>query len=265
MLRPAAARTCEAHIETKLGGIFYLINIALFLELYGDFTMPQEPGLSLDIWDFLSLFGAELNEKFDEDSVSRLLRRMAGRTEDEALGQGFEPPQEWRLPPRWLASFPEPALCEWEARAGRLRVRHTEGFFLLDVRLKSDETLDAEEIRARLLHEMEAYGACANLELRAVASQGLPETLSERDALQRWLGWLVPFVCARLRRALPLAADEAPWSFLFEHAARVRVSATHLDVFFELAALPLEIRLAGIDRDPGWIPAAGKYIAFHYE
>ena len=26
-----------------------------------------------------------------------------------------------------------------------------------------------------------------------------------------------------------------------------------------------EIRMAGLDRDPGWVPAAGRVISFHFE
>ena len=43
------------------------------------------------------------------------------------------------------------------------------------------------------------------------------------------------------------------------------VSETRLDVTFALARLPLEVRLSGLDRDPGWVPAAGRRVAFHYE
>jgi hypothetical protein len=45
----------------------------------------------------------------------------------------------------------------------------------------------------------------------------------------------------------------------------VTVTATHLDVFFSLADLPIAIRLSGLDRDPGWTPAAARFIAFHFE
>ena len=186
--------------------------------------------------------------------------RMAGRVEEEAPGIGFEPPAEWRVPCQWLASFSKGGVCEWSAGAGRLRVRHPGGFLLLDAPLGS-----LDEARERVLHEMEAYRVCANSELRQDSSPALTEAACERDAMARWLGWLMPYVCARLRRALGLGADEAVAPLLCEHAARVRVSATHLDVFFSLPELPIEIRLAGIDRDPGWVPAAGRYIAFHYE
>jgi hypothetical protein len=43
------------------------------------------------------------------------------------------------------------------------------------------------------------------------------------------------------------------------------VTATHVDVLFQLAGLPVEVRLSGLDRDPGWVPAAGRFVAFRYE
>jgi hypothetical protein len=43
------------------------------------------------------------------------------------------------------------------------------------------------------------------------------------------------------------------------------VTATRVDVVFELKRLPLEVRMAGLDRDPGWVPAAGRFVAFHFE
>jgi len=52
---------------------------------------------------------------------------------------------------------------------------------------------------------------------------------------------------------------------LCEQSARIRVTETHLDVRFTLARLPIQVRLAGLDRNPGWVPAAGRFIAFHYD
>ena len=39
----------------------------------------------------------------------------------------------------------------------------------------------------------------------------------------------------------------------------------HVDVYYSLQTYPTEIRLAGLDRDPGWIPAAGRYVAYHFD
>ena len=45
----------EVSVDTAFGGVFYLVNLGLFLDLYGDFTQPMRPGLSLPIWDFVAL------------------------------------------------------------------------------------------------------------------------------------------------------------------------------------------------------------------
>ena len=80
----------------------------------------------------------------------------------------------------------------------------------------------------------------------------------------RWLDWLMPYIRARLIRALGVNMEDLP-ELLCMHHAHVFVTATHLDIFLALAELPVEIRLAGLDRDPGWFPAAGRFVAFHFE
>ena len=37
-----------------------------------------------------------------------------------------------------------------------------------------------------------------------------------------------------------------------------------VDLRLPLDRLPLAVRLAGLDRDPGWIPAAGADFRFHF-
>jgi hypothetical protein len=166
-------------IETQLGGFFYLINLALYLNLYGDFTMPAAPEIELNIWDFVSLMGAELTSDEDaEDPIWEWLAKMSGREADQHPGEGFRPPDSSR-----------------------------------------------------------------------------PE----------WWSTLMPDVRARLRTALGVDSDDHAARMLCRHYARIRATDTHLDVFFVLADLPLEIRFAGLDRDPGWVPAAGRFIAFHFD
>ncbi len=69
---------------------------------------------------------------------------------------------------------------------------------------------------------------------------------------------------ARLCYALGCDARSLP-SLLFAHTARVSVTTTHVDVVMALSELPVEVRVAGLDRDPGWVPAAGRYVAFHFD
>jgi hypothetical protein len=47
--------------------------------------------------------------------------------------------------------------------------------------------------------------------------------------------------------------------------ARLHVTRTHIDVLFALDQIDLELRLIGLDRDPGWLPAFGRVVLLHYE
>jgi hypothetical protein len=80
--------------------------------------------------------------------------------------------------------------------------------------------------------------------------------------LARWVARLGAYARARLIAAL---GHDSPTAILLKHSARVLVTPSHVDVVLRLAELPVEVRLAGLDRDPGWIPAAGRYLGFHFE
>ena len=43
-----------------------------------------------------------------------------------------------------------------------------------------------------------------------------------------------------------------------------RNAVNQLVARFGLRELPIEVRLSGLDRDPGWVPAAGRFVAFHF-
>ena len=108
--------------------------------------------------------------------------------------------------------------------------------------------------------ELGVYDGRCRFKLRRAGS-GIDAGV-EGGALERWLGRLTPYLSARL--SLALGAGEAA-RLLCEQEARVAVTETRLDVTFALARLPFEVRLSGLDRDPGWVPAAGRRVAFHYE
>jgi hypothetical protein len=161
-----------ATIETDLGGLFYLINLAIFLEIYSDFTSPVEQFHDdLSIWDFVTIVGREINQDRDLDD------------------------------PIWTG--------------------------LQDLQNSHDN----------------------------------PEILSTPT----WLADLLPHIKARLILALGIEDEAALSNLLLHHHAKVTITPTHLDVFFPLADHPIEIRLSGLDRNPGWVPAAGRFIAFHYD
>jgi hypothetical protein len=193
-----AVSITEADVETSFGGVFYLMNLALYLNLYGDFSTPLQPGIALSPWDFLALVGQQLiGERIHDDPVWPLLAQLAGRDEGDAPGQDFHAP---------------------------------------------------EELRRQM---MEQWG---------YDTQSAPDQWASIPAIE----WLMPFIRVRLMRALGLNQEEELAGVLCAHRARVLVTATHVDVMLSLADLPITIRLAGLDRNPGWIPAAGRYVTFHF-
>ena len=75
---------------------------------------------------------------------------------------------------------------------------------------------------------------------------------------------MVKYMDCRLRLALGLDPGDDLATFLFVHPARVDLTLARVDIHLSLEKLPLAIRLAGLDRDPGWLPAAGRYVYFHF-
>jgi hypothetical protein len=57
-------------------------------------------------------------------------------------------------------------------------------------------------------------------------------------------------------RQIPLTALARPgW---------VQVTATHVDVALSLEGTDMAARAAGLDQDPGWVPALGHIVLFHF-
>jgi hypothetical protein len=160
-----------ASIQSGVGGVFYLLNVAIALELYGDFTKPAAAGIDLPIWDFVRMAGRQLApQRFRRDPVWHLLAQLAGRDGGRAVRA-----------PLWLTQE------------------------------------------------------------------------------------LLPHLRSRIARALGIAQSRHAGRLLCVHRARVEITLAHVDVFFSLAAHPIAIRLGGVDRDPGWIPAADRIVTFHYD
>lgn len=225
ILTTAKAASCLPDVETSFAGVFFLLNVALYLRLYADFTSPRESGLDLNIWDFICLLGLELiGEEIKEDGLFEVLASLAGRNKFERPGAYFEPPDEWNVPAAWLAPFPEHFERKEVIRNGRLQVVHPAGFVLAD---------------------------------RQFAAEAPPG-----DSLARWLRCIGGYIRARIARAM--GRDDAA-ELLCRIPGRVACTSTRVDVFYSLESYPIEIRLAGLDRDPGWIPAAGHYVAYHFQ
>jgi hypothetical protein len=244
-------------IETKFGGVFYLINLGLLLGLYGDFTSPTRPGISLSIWDFLALVGRSLaGKKIMGDPIWPLLADLAGRHVDDPPGRGFRLSSSWRVPPHWLDAFPEQAICRWTDDGRRLRVRHPAGFLIIDVPVRT----------VNILHQLESELAPFRLLHRIRVRRGsFKQAPEEVGRVFQWLSRFAPYAQARLQRGLGVAQRRDVRRLVCLHQARIVVTPTRVDVEFSLERLPVQVRLGGMDRDPGWVPSAGRFVSFQYK
>jgi hypothetical protein len=137
-----------------------------------------------------------------------------------------------------------------------LQVAHPAGFLVLD--LPRDDDAPAQQLAT----EMQAY---ADLHAGVLVRASLARRLRGRTPLARWLTRLTAYVRVRLRYALGRQSSRRVGQQLCALPARVALTTTHLDVFMSLRELPIAVRLSGLDRDPGWIPAAGRFVAFHFD
>ncbi|MFS8979360.1 hypothetical protein PO002_33585 [Cupriavidus necator] len=253
--RPAAPAEAPSTstVHTRLGGLFYLLNVALAWRVYGDFTMPREPGIALSPWDLLAWTGrAWFGEGFEGDPLWALLARLAGRELPREPGRDFTDAPDWVLPVDALAPWGEVRSLRVHATRHRLRIGHPQGFCVFDV------------AREAGLHPLgRARALCAAQPLLRLATfkratmQGVPHHPGAR-----WLHHWRVAVEARLRAALG-DVDDVP-SLVCLHRAEIAVGGAAVDISLSLSDLPLPVRFAGLDRDPGWIPAAGRSVMFHF-
>lgn len=189
---------------TMLGGIFYLVNVALAMNLYPDFTQPADTGPCLSIWDFVAELAQRLLEERREDSVWELLLRLSRRDPSQPAGAGFSLPPHWALPPQWSA-------------------------------LVTSTSLSADE-----------------------------SAHTGRSAFLRFMDTVVPPIETRLRAALGGSPIDDVGRTVLAHSATVHTTDARVDVMFRLAELPIAIRIAGLDRDPGFLPTEGRSLHFHF-
>ena len=53
----------EMVVRTSFGGVFYFLNLGLFLKLYRDFSEPLGDEIDLNIWDFVALLSRKFSAK----------------------------------------------------------------------------------------------------------------------------------------------------------------------------------------------------------
>jgi hypothetical protein len=247
-------------VETRFGGLLFLLNVALALELWGDFTAPRHQGEAMTPWEWLAAMGERLcGARLRDDPIWDLLRQLSG-IEQTAFPSSGQDDEEWRIPPQWLHPFgPLPQLRAFFT-GRRLRIEHPAGFPLIDQPFGKPATPDenAANLRA-LLGGTDALdgGPIETVVRRAHAAPGR-KPRARSDAMARYLR-------VRLCLALHARRFREAGRIVLHHDARLTLTGSRLDAIFALSRHPVAIRVAGLDRDPGWIAAAGRDIRLYFQ
>jgi hypothetical protein len=143
----------------------------------------------------------------------------------------------------------------------RLLVRHPLGFTAIDVPAGPDPAgrLAAEISRCRIPGSI-----VVPMPLTAVAARRYRAGDVAGDAYSRWVARTAEYVGTRLRLALGTRVSATAARILLRRSAVIVADSERVDVRFSLSDHPVVIRAAGLDRNPGWIPATGRTIAFQF-
>jgi hypothetical protein len=216
---------------TEFAGLLFLLNAFIALEIYGDFTRPDRTICGLSPFALIARLGSHwFGRRFRDDPLHALLLDLAG--DDLVLAA-----PQWAVQQSWLEPWPKPRSLWVGRERPRRYVWHPAGFPVAELRRAS----------ARSSRRLKAKDRLARL---------------PRSPAHRWIACLGLYLRARLARTLgrPDAID-----FLCHLLATVEFDDERVTARFALADHPLAIRLAGLDRNPGWVPAAGRIVEFAFE
>lgn len=258
-----------AYTATGLGGVLYLVNVLDALNL-PDVVETPPVGEHVGAWAVLEVLGRALlgpNEDAlrPDDPLWRVLAILDGRRPKTPAGQPLadtEPSSHaYRIPSGWLkAPHVEPPIeGGWAVKNGRLRV-WTEFGCVADVEAGDDPAAQAEATWDRVPNTGDLR--------RAASADAMPRATEPADcapALARWAARTSPYVRHRLAAALGVDDPEAGWvADLFRAEGRLYTTDVNADLVLPLDAARIDARAAGLDRSPGWWPAGGRIVRFHF-
>jgi hypothetical protein len=110
----------------------------------------------------------------------------------------------------------------------------------------------------------------ADPSLRLLCQLPVDEKIPDFSAPERHEREALAHQASRLTRALGTRLPAArragdPWRWLCQRPARLYLDTAWVDVHFALAQLDTDIRRAGLDLDPGYVPWLGRVVKLHYD
>jgi hypothetical protein len=257
---------------TELGGVFFLINLMLHLDLPECFEPDWSLESQIGPWGALELLArgmlARHSTAWQADPLWDTLAALDGRLPGTLPGEHFSHHPNYDIPPGWLK---QPGChpgtrCFWSSNNQRVCLWSEQGFVLHE---GHDATPDpARAARDRLHICLEEPDTIELVQAAATDApiDALTGPLLDRlnPQLSRWLALVLPFIERRLRLALGTEAAQTVEALLLRRG-QLFLTSMHLDLVMPMSAVTLPVRVSGLDRDPGWLPTFGRIIRLHFE
>ena len=262
-------------IRTRLGGVLYLINLMQQLKLPACFERDLQLASQLGAWGTLEALARVLLSDADvellNDPLWSVLTGLDNRQPGVLPGNGLMGANRYRLPAPWWALLPaieKPAFF-WALRKKQLRIWSDFGFVLIDRPEGNNVTKGC--LRVALQPYFSSIDSVQILR-RSYADAPLnhfrgPWLDGMSSALLDWLALIVPFIRFYLRSTLNLRSENISElsKFVFFHPGELHVTASHVDLIMTLDTISLPIRMAGLDRNPGWLADFGRVMRFYFD
>ncbi|MBD3316911.1 MAG: hypothetical protein GF344_14075 [Chitinivibrionales bacterium] len=257
-------------VITDLGGVLYLINLMQRLDLPACFESDRKLQSRLSPWALLELLARGLlraRGQYDEDPLWKTLLWLDGRAVGEPVGESVVDSRSYRMPDGWLRNIDlEKQSLAYAEEADRLRVWSCEGFMIADFPLRKEPTP-----RRQAQSFLGKRSETASVPIRHAAFSDAPLFDAGRvvrgfasEGLERWLGYVLPFVDYMLATWTG-SRDDSFDASLLHCRGRLFVTGTHVDFRGTLDGIALPIRRAGLDQNPGWMPMFGRVVLFHFD
>jgi hypothetical protein len=226
-------------------------------------------------WGVLDLLGRALfgtgYHYLGSDRIWGALADLDSRHPGQLPGQDFHGQDKFRLPMAWLARIDHHKVRTWywASARNRLILWSGHGYVLADIPRNHAGPLThaKEELDAYLNHDERRRLFRRPLALAPVQETFGPFLKGLNRNLRRWLSKVLPYI--RFRLSLALASNSSDSQDLAKtlllHPGRLFVTSTHVDLVMDLESISFPVRMAGLDRDPGWVPEFSRVVQFHFK
>ncbi len=224
---PASIGASPDSVATELGGVLFLLNIMQQLDLPDCFEPDWRLASRVGPWGLLELLGRALLD------AARLPTTLK-------VGN--------------LAADPL-----WAALAGLAGRQTGEP---AGANVTGSDYVQVPAFWVRWLGDESVAGQ--RIDLAGVQPLNGPLLDGASSEMRRWLAAVTPLLRQMLAAALGIEARNAAAALLLRRG-RLYVTSSHVDLVLPLDGVSLPVRLAGLDFDPGWLPAYGRVVQIHYE